>query len=52
MDVDVLKIPVDSKGKLQGAAVAEAIDTLHCDHQVIESLLVVATSGTTNLRNN
>jgi len=48
MDVDILKIPVDSKGKLQGAAVAEAIDHLHAttDNRVFA---VVATSGTTNL---
>jgi glutamate/tyrosine decarboxylase-like PLP-dependent enzyme len=48
MDVDVLKISVDSKGKLQGAAVAEAIDHLHTttDNRVFA---VVATSGTTNL---
>jgi glutamate/tyrosine decarboxylase-like PLP-dependent enzyme len=44
----ILKIPVDSRGKLQGSAVAEAIDHLHAttDSQVFA---VVATSGTTNL---
>ena len=48
MDVDILKIPVDSKGKLQGAAVAQAIDQLHAttNNRVFA---VVATSGTTNL---
>jgi glutamate/tyrosine decarboxylase-like PLP-dependent enzyme len=48
MDVDILKIPVDSRGKLQGAAVAEAIDNLHktTNNRVFA---VVATSGTTNL---
>jgi L-2,4-diaminobutyrate decarboxylase len=51
MDVDVLKIPVDSKGKLQGSAVAEAIDTLHATTSD-RVFAVVATSGTTNLRNN
>lgn len=29
MDVDILKIPVDAAGKLQGAAVAIAVDQLH-----------------------
>jgi L-2,4-diaminobutyrate decarboxylase len=48
MDVDVLKIPVDSKGKLQGAAVAQAIDTLHSTTSN-RVFAVVATSGTTNL---
>jgi L-2,4-diaminobutyrate decarboxylase len=48
MDVDVLKIPVDSKGKLQGAAVAQAIDTLHSTTSN-RVFAVVATSGTTIL---
>jgi glutamate/tyrosine decarboxylase-like PLP-dependent enzyme len=48
MDVDILKIPVDSKGKLQGAAVAQAIDTLHSTTNS-RVFAVVATSGTTNL---
>ena len=48
MDVDVLKIPVDSKGKLQGAVVAQAIDTLHSTTSN-RVFAVVATSGTTNL---
>jgi glutamate/tyrosine decarboxylase-like PLP-dependent enzyme len=48
MDVDILKIPVDSKGKLQGSTVAQAIDNLHAttNNRVFA---VVATSGTTNL---
>ncbi len=48
MDVDILKVPVDAKGKLQGTAVAEAIDHLHAttNNRVFA---VVATSGTTNL---
>jgi len=48
MDVDVLKVPVDAKGKLQGAAVAAAIDELHTTTPN-RVFAVVATSGTTNL---
>jgi L-2,4-diaminobutyrate decarboxylase len=48
MDVDILKIPVDSKGKLQGTAVADAIDNLHSTTNK-RVFAVVATSGTTNL---
>ena len=48
MDVDVLKVPVASNGKLMGDAVAQAIDHLHATttHRVFA---VVATAGTTNL---
>jgi len=48
MDVDVLQVPVDKGGRLQGATVAAAIDQLHSttNHRVFA---VVATSGTTNL---
>jgi glutamate/tyrosine decarboxylase-like PLP-dependent enzyme len=48
MDVDVLKVPVASTGKLMGDAVAHAIDHLHATttHRVFA---VVATAGTTNL---
>ena len=48
MDVDVLKVPVASNGKLMGDAVAHAIDYLHSTttHRVFA---VVATAGTTNL---
>jgi glutamate/tyrosine decarboxylase-like PLP-dependent enzyme len=48
MDVDILKISVDSKGKLQGTAVAAAIDQLHSTTNK-RVFAVVATSGTTNL---
>ena len=48
MDVDVLKIPVDSNGKLQGTAVASAVDQLHATSKK-RVFAVVATSGTTNL---
>ena len=48
MDVEVLKVPVDSQGKLQGTAVATAIDELHASTQN-RVFAVVATSGTTNL---
>lgn len=48
MDVDVLKIAVDADGKLQGVAVADAIDDLHATTQK-RVFAVVATSGTTNL---
>ena len=48
MDVDVLQVPVDKTGRLQGATVATAIDQLNSTtkKRVFE---VVATSGTTNL---
>jgi glutamate/tyrosine decarboxylase-like PLP-dependent enzyme len=48
MDVDVLKIPVDSNGKLQGSAVASAVDQLHATSKK-RVFAVVATAGTTNL---
>ena len=48
MDVDVLKVAVDSQGKLQGSAVADAIDLLHATTQN-RVFAVVATAGTTNL---
>jgi len=48
MDVDVLKVAVDKNGRLQGAAVAEAIDHLHSTSKA-RVFAVVATSGTTNL---
>jgi len=48
MDVDVLKVAVDKNGRLQGAAVAEAIDHLHATTKA-RVFAVVATSGTTNL---
>ena len=48
MDVDVLKVAVDKNGRLQGAAVAQAIDHLHATTKT-RVFAVVATSGTTNL---
>jgi len=48
MDVDVLKVAVDKNGRLQGSAVAEAIDHLHATTKA-RVFAVVATSGTTNL---
>ena len=48
MDVDVLQVPVDSSGRLQGATVAAAIDQLHSTTNQ-RVFAVVATSGTTNL---
>jgi len=48
MDVDVLKVAVDENGRLQGSAVAEAIDHLHATTKA-RVFAVVATSGTTNL---
>ena len=48
MDVDVLKIPVSTTGKLMGESVASEIDLLHTTttHRVFA---IVATAGTTNL---
>ena len=48
MDVDVLKVPAGSDGKLMGESLAEAIDTLHTT-TTTRVFVVVATSGTTNL---
>jgi glutamate/tyrosine decarboxylase-like PLP-dependent enzyme len=48
MDVDVLQVPVDTSGRLQGATVAAAIDHLHATTNQ-RVFVVVATSGTTNL---
>ena len=48
MDVDVLQVPVDETGRLQGATVAAAIDHLHSTTSQ-RVFAVVATSGTTNL---
>jgi L-2,4-diaminobutyrate decarboxylase len=48
MDVDVLKVATDANGRLQGTAVAEAIDHLHATTKA-RVFAVVATSGTTNL---
>ena len=48
MDVDVLQVPVDKTGRLQGATVAAAIDQLHSTTKK-RVFAVVATSGTTNL---
>ena len=48
MDVDVLTVAVDKDGRLQGAAVAQAIDHLHSTTKA-RVFAVVATSGTTNL---
>jgi glutamate/tyrosine decarboxylase-like PLP-dependent enzyme len=48
MDVDVLKVAVDEAGRLQGGAVADAVDQLHSTTKS-RVFAVVATSGTTNL---
>jgi glutamate/tyrosine decarboxylase-like PLP-dependent enzyme len=48
MDVDVLTVAVDKDGRLQGTAVAQAIDHLHATTKT-RVFAVVATSGTTNL---
>ena len=48
MDVDVLKVAVDKAGRLQGEAVATAIDHLHSTSKN-RVFAVVATAGTTNL---
>ena len=48
MDVDILKIPTDENGKLQGAAVGAAVDQLHATGES-RVFAIVATAGTTNL---
>jgi glutamate/tyrosine decarboxylase-like PLP-dependent enzyme len=48
MDVDLLLVEPDSNGKLQGDAVARAVDKYHLE-QSARVFVVVATAGTTNL---
>ena len=48
MDVDLLLVEPNIKGKLQGDAVAVAIDDFHAS-QAARVFVVVATAGTTNL---
>ena len=48
MDVDILKIPTDANGKLQGDAVGAAVDQLHATGES-RVFAIVATAGTTNL---
>ena len=49
MDVEVLSIPTDSRHKLQGAAMASAIDQFHANNPTKRVFAAVATAGTTNL---
>ena len=48
MDVDILKIPTDANGKLQGDAVGAAVDQLDATGES-RVFAIVATAGTTNL---
>ena len=49
MDVEVLSIPVDNAGKLQGAVVKATIESFHSANPTKRVFAVVATAGTTNL---
>ncbi len=49
MDVDILKAPVDYRGKLTGAAVSEVLENLISTNGNLEDVFaIVATGGTTN----
>ena len=49
MDTDILLIPPDENGILQGATVALAVDTYHKENPSHQIFAIVATAGTTNL---
>jgi len=49
MDVEVLTIPVDEKGKLQGEKVLSSITNFHNSNPNKRVFAIVATAGTTNL---
>ena len=49
MDVDTLTIPSDSDHRLQGEAVAIAVDEFHRNNPRKRIFAIVATAGTTNL---
>ncbi len=49
MDVEVLSIPVDEKGKLQGETVLSSITNFHNSNPDKRVFAIVATAGTTNL---
>ncbi len=49
MDVGVLTVTPDKNHRLQGSAVAEAIDKYHEENPTDKVFAVVATAGTTNL---
>jgi glutamate/tyrosine decarboxylase-like PLP-dependent enzyme len=49
MDVEVLSIPVDEKGKLQGETVLSSITNFHKSNSNKRVFAIVATAGTTNL---
>jgi glutamate/tyrosine decarboxylase-like PLP-dependent enzyme len=49
MDVEILKAPVDQRGKLTGAAVTEVLENLISANENLDDVFaIVATGGTTN----
>jgi glutamate/tyrosine decarboxylase-like PLP-dependent enzyme len=49
MDVDLIKVPVQSDGIMRGADVKKAIDAYREEHSDRDICAIVATAGTTNL---
>jgi glutamate/tyrosine decarboxylase-like PLP-dependent enzyme len=49
MDVDLIKVPVQSDGVMRGEDVKKAIDTYRSQHSDRDICAIVATAGTTNL---
>jgi L-2,4-diaminobutyrate decarboxylase len=49
MDVDFIKVPVQSDGVMRGEDVKKAIDTYRSQHSDRDICAIVATAGTTNL---
>jgi glutamate/tyrosine decarboxylase-like PLP-dependent enzyme len=49
MDIEILKVPTDDQGIMQGAAVQVAIEAYESTHAGYRVFAIVATAGTTNL---
>jgi glutamate/tyrosine decarboxylase-like PLP-dependent enzyme len=49
MDIELLKVPTDAEGVMQGSAVKKAVEEFESTHAGHKVFAVVATAGTTNL---
>jgi len=49
MDIEILKVPTDAEGVMQGSAVKKAVEEYESTHAGHKVFAVVATAGTTNL---
>ena len=49
MDIELLKVPTDAEGVMQGSAVKKAVEEYESTHAGHKVFAVVATAGTTNL---